>query len=180
MNLYKIIKHPILTEKAYSMIQNQNKYVFAVDPKSNKTELKKIFGQLFGVKVIKVNLQNQRPRSRTIGRNKGFGPSIRKAIFTLAPGDKIEILTSMSSDFQNTNLADLKEKLDNVENKAQTEVDGIDQTKKTLKDVKEDWKEKETDSQNKKTTSKKVTSGENKKTKLVVKKTAKMEKKKEK
>ena len=47
-----IIIRPLLTEKSYSEIANK-KYVFVVDKKANKTEIKLAIEKLFDVKVIR-------------------------------------------------------------------------------------------------------------------------------
>ena len=159
MKLYKIIKEPILTEHTYRLIQNYNKYTFAVDANSNKTELKKTFAKLFGVTVIKINLLNQKPRSRTVGRQKGFTGSIRKAIFTLKPGDTIEVLGQVSQEYKDTNIADLKASLDQIDNLKKQE-STVEETKDTAKKSDEKTNSKKTadkkDSPAKKTAVKKA------------------------
>ena len=50
-----IIKHPILTEKAIRLIDSENKLVFVVDLKANKSEIKAALEKLFKIKVEKVN-----------------------------------------------------------------------------------------------------------------------------
>ncbi|MFH1331956.1 MAG: 50S ribosomal protein L23 [archaeon] len=51
---YTIIKHPIATEKAVRLMEAENKLVFMVDLKTNKTEIKKAIEQIFKAKVLKV------------------------------------------------------------------------------------------------------------------------------
>lgn len=50
-----IIKHPIMTEKAIRLIDSENKLVFVVDLKANKSEIKAALEKLFKIKVEKVN-----------------------------------------------------------------------------------------------------------------------------
>ena len=57
MDPYKILKYPHLTEKSINLIEKENKIVFIVDPKATKTQIKKAFEEIFGVKVEKVNTQ---------------------------------------------------------------------------------------------------------------------------
>lgn len=52
---YKIIKRPLITEKTYDLIENENKLVFIVDRKSNKSQIKRSIEKIHQVKVIKVN-----------------------------------------------------------------------------------------------------------------------------
>lgn len=51
---YTIVKHPIATEKAVRLMEAENKLVFVVDLKTNKTEIKKAIEQIFKAKVLKV------------------------------------------------------------------------------------------------------------------------------
>jgi len=54
-DLYKIIKHPISTEKAVRLMESENKLTFIVNRKSKKQELKKALEELFKIKIIKIN-----------------------------------------------------------------------------------------------------------------------------
>tara|TARA_Y100000310_G_C19958003_1_gene479916 strand:- start:31 stop:327 length:297 start_codon:yes stop_codon:yes gene_type:complete len=55
---YKIIKHPLSTEKSIRQIEFDNKLVFAIHPRATKKDVKKAIEQLFNVKVAKVNVHN--------------------------------------------------------------------------------------------------------------------------
>jgi len=92
---YRIIKEPHITEKA-NFLADQNKYVFKVFSKSNKVEIKKIIEALYGVKVEKVHLIHSAPKKRRLGRSEGWRHGLKrgfkKAIVTLAKGEKIELL----------------------------------------------------------------------------------------
>ena len=52
---YKIIKRPLITEKTYGLIENENKLVFIVDRKANKSQIKSAIEKIHNVKVMKVN-----------------------------------------------------------------------------------------------------------------------------
>lgn len=52
---YKIVKHPLATEKAVRIMNTENKLIFIVDKSSTKAEIKKAVQDLFKVKVEKVN-----------------------------------------------------------------------------------------------------------------------------
>ncbi|MHA1782382.1 MAG: 50S ribosomal protein L23 [Promethearchaeota archaeon] len=54
-NYYKIIKKPLITEKTFNLIENENKLVFHVHKKANKSQIKKAFEKIYNVKVTKVN-----------------------------------------------------------------------------------------------------------------------------
>lgn len=55
MDPYKIIKHPISTEKAVRLMELDNKLTFIVERKSKKMEIKKAIEEAFKVKVVKLN-----------------------------------------------------------------------------------------------------------------------------
>lgn len=53
-----IIKHPLSTEKSIRLMESENKMVFIVDSKADKTEIKKELEQRFSVKIVSVNTSN--------------------------------------------------------------------------------------------------------------------------
>ena len=83
-----IIKRPIITEKSYQLME-ENKYTFEVDRKSNKLDVKYAVQKIFDVEVEKVNIINVKPKSRRVGRHTGLTRNKKKAIITLAEGQKI-------------------------------------------------------------------------------------------
>lgn len=85
-----ILIAPVVSEKSYGLL-DENKYTFIVAPHANKTEIKIAVEQVFGVKVISVNTNNRegkRIRTRT-----GFGrrAATKRAIVSVAAGDRIDI-----------------------------------------------------------------------------------------
>ena len=54
---YEIIKAPVITEKTNNLA-SENVYVFKVDKKANKTQIKQAIESKFGVKVESVNTVN--------------------------------------------------------------------------------------------------------------------------
>ena len=87
----EIVKAPVITEKAANLGQNEGKYVFKVDPKANKTEIKQAIEKLFNVKVQDVRTINVKPKKRRVGRYAGLTNRSKKAIVTLAEGQSIEL-----------------------------------------------------------------------------------------
>jgi len=83
-----IIKRPVITEKSYKLME-ENKYTFEVDRKSNRTEVKYAVQEIFDVNVEKVNIINVKPKKRRVGRYTGLTRNRKKAIVTLAEGQKI-------------------------------------------------------------------------------------------
>ena len=85
-----IIKAPILTEKSYNL-KDKNTYVFKVDNKANKTEIKQAIEGLFNVKVVSVNTVNTKPKKKTRGRIIGYTSAFKKAYVKLADGNEINL-----------------------------------------------------------------------------------------
>ena len=88
MNSYDIIFAPIITEKTASM-ESQGKYVFKVDVRANKTQIKQAIEKAFNVHVTNVNTMNNHPKDRRVGRYTGKTNRYKKAIVTLAKGETI-------------------------------------------------------------------------------------------
>lgn len=85
-----IIRYLLRTEKS-TQIQPQNKYVFAVEKKANKIQIKKAIEKLYNVRVRAVNTVILHGKWRRVGRSEGRRPDWKKAIVTLKEGDKIEV-----------------------------------------------------------------------------------------
>lgn len=67
MNNYRdIIKAPIITEKTADAAQNNRTYVFSVDTKANKTQIKQAIEAIFNVKVENVNTVNVKPKKKEL------------------------------------------------------------------------------------------------------------------
>lgn len=88
--LIDLVKYPILTEKTIRLIE-QNQYSFAVNSKSNKTNIKIAIEQLFDVKVVSVNTLLQPLKKRRVGKFIGAKSSYKRAIVTIAPEDSITL-----------------------------------------------------------------------------------------
>ena len=86
-NAYSIIIAPVISEKS-QVFATQGKYVFKVDPKSEKIEIGRAFEQLFNVKVKSVNVINVAGKAKRMGRSVKMGrrPDWKKAIVTLQEG----------------------------------------------------------------------------------------------
>ena len=52
---YKIIQRPLITEKTFDIIEKENRLVFIVDNRANKSQIKQAIEKIHNVKVIKVN-----------------------------------------------------------------------------------------------------------------------------
>lgn len=87
-----IILAPVVSEKSYSLL-DQNTYTFLVKPTANKTEIKIAIEQIFGVKVTSVNTMNRKGKACRTRFGMGKRPDTKRAIVTVAEGDRIDIFT---------------------------------------------------------------------------------------
>jgi large subunit ribosomal protein L23 len=92
----QVILRPVISEKSIDE-SSRGKYTFAVHEKANKIQIKAAVEELYkseGVTVIGVNVlttkAKEKRRSTRRGRLSGYTSPWRKAIVTLAPGQKIE------------------------------------------------------------------------------------------
>ena len=86
----EVLLAPVVSEKSYSFI-GANKYTFRVHPDAHKTQVRQAVEELFGVKVINVNVVKVQPKPKRRGMFKGTRPGWKKAIVQLRAGDTIEI-----------------------------------------------------------------------------------------
>ena len=91
MDMYRIIRRALLTEKSTSVKDENNQYIFEVDPQANKIEISHAIERLFKVKVIRVHVMNMNGKKKRTGRIVGKKRDWKKAIVTLAPGNRIEV-----------------------------------------------------------------------------------------
>lgn len=81
---------PLITEKSLKLAK-ENKYVFLVDSKINKTQIRKAIEKMFKVKVEDVNTTNYKKRERGVTKIKSKRPKFKKAIVKLTEGQKIPL-----------------------------------------------------------------------------------------
>ena len=89
--LYSVIKRPLITEKSSRQKEGQNKYLFAVDPRANKIEIKRAVEQLFRVKVDRVNVSKVHGKIKRLGKSLGRRPDWKKAVVLVKKGDRIDL-----------------------------------------------------------------------------------------
>ena len=87
-NYRDIIFAPVITEKAQNCAE-ENKVVFKVDSRANKTQIKQAVEKIFNVKVESVNTVNVHPKKRRVGKYTGMTNKYKKAIVKLAEGSTI-------------------------------------------------------------------------------------------
>lgn len=87
---YDIIKSMLRTEKATSALP-ENKYLFWVDKKANKVQVRKAVEEIYKVKVDSVNTSIQHGKLRRMRYVQGISADWKKAVVTLKEGSKIEV-----------------------------------------------------------------------------------------
>jgi len=90
MDLYQIIKRPLVTEKGTKQKEQSNQLAFEVDRRANKILVRNAIENIFKVKVVSVRMMNVKGKERRVGRNVGRKADWKKAIVRLAPGENIE------------------------------------------------------------------------------------------
>ena len=90
MDIYQIIKRPLITEKGTRQKEQVNQLIFEVDRRANKILVRNAIENIFKVKVLSVRLMNVKGKERRVGRNVGRKADWKKAIVRLAPGESIE------------------------------------------------------------------------------------------
>jgi large subunit ribosomal protein L23 len=86
---YKIVLRPVITEKSTWLKEKNREVCFEVDPRANKSEIKKAAEQLFKIKVERVRIQNKRGKKRRVGRKEGRKKDWKKAYIKLKEGEKM-------------------------------------------------------------------------------------------
>ena len=88
-NVYDIVKHPLITEKATSL-EKHRKYFFAVDKKANKHQVREAVQMIYKVTVTNVCIICVRPKKRKYKfSQEGYRAGYKKAVVTLKEGEKI-------------------------------------------------------------------------------------------
>jgi len=87
---HEVIRNMIRTEKGSTLLI-QNKYLFKVDGRSNKIEVKNAVEDVYKVKVHKVHIMNVKGKRKRVRFHQGLTPSWKKAVVTLAENNKIEV-----------------------------------------------------------------------------------------
>jgi large subunit ribosomal protein L23 len=85
-----ILLRPVVSEKSYGLL-DEGKYTFLVALDSNKTQIRLAVEEVFRVKVTNVNTINRPGKRRRTRYGWGKRPDTKRAIVTLAEGDRIDI-----------------------------------------------------------------------------------------
>ena len=90
MDVQKVIRRPLITEKATRLKDASNTVCFEVARGANKIEVRRAVEKLFGVKVLDVRVANREGKWKRMGRFLGQRKAWKKAWVRLAPDQKIE------------------------------------------------------------------------------------------
>ncbi|GAA0873521.1 50S ribosomal protein L23 [Gangjinia marincola] len=94
-----ILIKPIITEKATTDSEINNRFSFVVKRGANKIEIRKAVEEAYGVSVTDVRTINVRPDRKTkytkTGMQVGKTNAYKKAIVQVAEGDTIDIYSNL-------------------------------------------------------------------------------------
>jgi large subunit ribosomal protein L23 len=88
MDPQRVIRRPLITEKATRLKEASNTVCFEVDRDANKIEIARAVEKLFDVKVAQVRVANREGKWKRMGRFLGQRKAWKKAYVRLAPGEK--------------------------------------------------------------------------------------------
>ena len=90
-----ILLKPVISEKSYRLADD-GKYTFLVVPHANKTQIRQAVEHVFTVRVTGVNTANRPGKRRRTRFGWGKRPDTKRAIVTLADGDRIDLFGPIS------------------------------------------------------------------------------------
>jgi large subunit ribosomal protein L23 len=91
-NAEQVLMRPVVSEKSYALMED-GAYIFVVAPDATKIDVRNAVEQVFGVKVKSVNTLNRKGKVRRNRKTNTIGkrPATKRAVVTLAGGDKIDL-----------------------------------------------------------------------------------------
>jgi len=89
MNIYEVIRRPLVTEKGVEKKDAERTLCFEVALNANKTQVKSAVEKLFKVKVAEVRTASFEGKLRRRGRFAGYRPDWKKAYVRLKEGEKV-------------------------------------------------------------------------------------------
>jgi len=88
--VYEVIRRPIISEKSTALAEVAGRYAFEVAVQANKQEIKDAVQRLFNVKVREVRTMVMHGKVKRVGRFETKRANWKKALVTLAEGQKID------------------------------------------------------------------------------------------
>jgi large subunit ribosomal protein L23 len=89
MDIHRVLLKPTITEKS-TILQEAGKYTFEVAPRANKVEVKEAVEKNFNVNISKL-----RGKQKRYGPRLAKQPDVKKAVVTLRPGDRINLIEGL-------------------------------------------------------------------------------------
>jgi len=89
---YSIVHYPVLSEKGTRLSETENKFVFRVNRRANKIEIKRAIEKLYKVRVKDVNTMNVKGKRKRMGLTVGKRPDWKKAIVSLEEGETLSFV----------------------------------------------------------------------------------------
>ncbi len=97
INIYNVIKGPVMSGKAFLLNKKLNKLMLNVHPQANKKQIKYALEKLFNVKVEKVNTLRKKGKTRIVKRITIQRPLTKRVIVTLMEGYKLDLFDQTGS-----------------------------------------------------------------------------------
>jgi large subunit ribosomal protein L23 len=91
LDVYSVVKRPLVTESVMRNLEKTNTYAFEVHPEANKIQIRKAVEKLFNVHVVAVNTARVHGKRRRRGLQVSHTPDWKKAYVKLKEGDAIEL-----------------------------------------------------------------------------------------
>ena len=85
-----VLLRPVISEKSYRLADD-GKYTFVVALGANRTQIRQAVEAVFGVRVTSVNTLNRPGKRRRTRYGWGKRPDTKRAIVSLAEGERIDI-----------------------------------------------------------------------------------------
>ena len=95
----EVLKKPLLTEKVAQLTEKLNRYVFKVDHRANKIQIKTAVENMYGVNVTAVNTMKYvgklKTRNTKAGAVSGRAATYKKAVISLKDGETIDFYSTL-------------------------------------------------------------------------------------
>jgi large subunit ribosomal protein L23 len=95
VNIYDVIKAPLVTEKATINTETSNQVCFEVDRRANKIQIKEAVETVFKKKVLSVQTMNVKGKPKRVGRSMGKRADRKKAVVRLYPGETLNFFEGL-------------------------------------------------------------------------------------
>jgi large subunit ribosomal protein L23 len=89
-----ILLEPVISEKT-NLLREQGKYVFKVDPRANKIQIKEAVHRLFNVHPVSCTVMVVGGKPKRLRNRAGYTATWKKAIVRLAKDEKITVVAGV-------------------------------------------------------------------------------------